>query len=393
MYTMNSRKQIKIAMILKLAHASWRDFLSGFLEAAHGYPWWNLRILDPESFSPKIVDELERNDFSAVVVGDLRDDTAARLVDSPLIIELIGSQESEICRKQRNLLLVHNDDESIGRFAAEEFSRLGDFNSWAFVPADGNPQWSKLRCEGFRNALSAYGASTKTYSTKFTADSENDRLRLAKWLKVLPKPAAVFAAFDGRALNVLEACRAEKLNVPRQISIIGVDNDRLLCDFAKPTLTSIAPDHVGEGRLAAEKLVRFLGPRANRTSQTVLFSKKRIVERESTSFTPPAVALVRRAKAFIDENATQALTAGEVAAFLGVSRQLVDLRFRECESTSVAAYIRERRLFEVRQRLKAGKQSISSIARECSFANENHLRNLFKRRYGVSMRKFAAGRL
>ena len=46
------------------------------------------------------------------------------------------------------------------------------------------------------------------------------------------------------------------------------------------------------------------------------------------------------------------------------------------------------RLTEVKRRLRKTKQSIRGISRECGFANPNHLKNLFKRHFGMSMREY-----
>lgn len=385
---MKTPKLTKIAIVVNLANASWRDFLRGFLEAIHEFQGLNLKILDPADFSPEKLQELEHDNFSALVVGDPREDTAAQLAMSPMQVELVGSLQSPLLERRQGFLHIHHDDEDIGRFAADEFARLGEFNSWGFIPGDRNPQWTRLRLKGFRDRLSHHGVKLHTYSTRFPSGSPNDRLRLAKWLKELPKPAAIFTAFEDRALEMLNVCHSEKISVPGQVSVIVGDNDPLICDYAKPTLSSIAPDHVGEGRLAAIELSKLLRSGKPTTARTVLFTKKQLIERESSSFTPPAVTLVRAAKAYINENALRAITVAEVAAHVEASRSLLDMRFRQCESISVAAYIRDRRLFEVRKRLKAEHRSINSIARECSFENVNHLRNLFKRRYGISMREF-----
>ena len=48
----------------------------------------------------------------------------------------------------------------------------------------------------------------------------------------------------------------------------------------------------------------------------------------------------------------------------------------------------ETRLTEVKRRLRKTKQSIRGISRECGFANPNHLKNLFKRHFGMSMREY-----
>ena len=88
--------------------------------------------------------------------------------------------------------------------------------------------------------------------------------RLPDWLAALPKPAAVMAALDERAIEILSACGEARIQVPRQVAVIGVDNDELLCDFSDPPLSSVLPDHVREGALAAAELNRMLRSRKPR---------------------------------------------------------------------------------------------------------------------------------
>ena len=46
------------------------------------------------------------------------------------------------------------------------------------------------------------------------------------------------------------------------------------------------------------------------------------------------------------------------------------------------------RLNEVKRRLRKTNASIRAISRECGFANPNHLKNLFKRQFGITMRDY-----
>ncbi|MBR4616251.1 MAG: substrate-binding domain-containing protein [Kiritimatiellae bacterium] len=46
------------------------------------------------------------------------------------------------------------------------------------------------------------------------------------------------------------------IKVPTQIAILGVDNDELYCVNSRPTLSSVHPNHVELGRMAAESLDR-----------------------------------------------------------------------------------------------------------------------------------------
>ncbi len=65
---------------------------------------------------------------------------------------------------------------------------------------------------------------------------------------------------------------------------------------------------------------------------------------------------------------------------------MLDLRFREAGKGTVGAFITQRKLAEVKGLLVRTKTPIAQLADLCGFANENALKNLFKRATGVSMR-------
>ena len=385
---MEKRSSEKIVLALNLAHASWRDFLAGFLEAVSSdNPLWNVRIIDPRDFTVKRIGELEREGIDGLVIGDISQEAADMLVSSTIPLVVIGSQSTSLVSRSKNIVNVHNDDEDIGRAGAAALLELGNFGTYGFIPKGRNVYWSRLREKGFRSEVAKSGRSAKVYRSPFDDGSSEDMIRLRKWLSAIEKPAALMAAYDARALNILEACKNEGFAVPGQICILGVDNDRLLCESTKPTLSSVAPDHIGEGRIAADALNNLLR-RASRRAKSVLCSSKTVIGRESTSPVSPARSLIRRALAYIDAHATEDIKVTDVIRHLGVSRSLVELRFRQFHTTTLAEAIRGRRLEEVKRHLAKSRSPIQTVSRECGFMNVNHLKNAFRRRFGMSMREF-----
>ena len=71
---------------------------------------------------------------------------------------------------------------------------------------------------------------------------------------------------------------------------------------------------------------------------------------------------------------------------LGVSRRILDLRFRELLRTTVHAVLRERRLEEVKRLLAGTDKTVGQITEQCGFTSAGHLKNLFRRIFGCSMR-------
>lgn len=381
----NGQDSATIALCIDLAHGGWRDLLSGFLETSKERKDWSLRIIDPSDFTLRKIDELERSGVRGLVVGHVGDPIARRLLSSPIPVVLVGSQASAVSRRTADIAYVHHDDVSIGNEGADVLSRLGSFRSMAFLPAHGDPYWSELRRQGFSRFLSGQGKRIAVFRCPFGRGTEEYEKRLGKWVEALPKPAAVMAACDSCAIDLIASCKKAAISVPRQVSVLGVDNDALLCETASPTLSSVAPDHVEEGRLVVRTLARLLARRHDRPI-TVLCSKKTSVLRESTASTVPATTLIRRALEFVKTHASEDIRVYDVVAHLGVSRALVELRFRQFHEKSLARAILEARLQEVRRRLLRSSATCVSIARSCGWDNPGVLRNAFRRHYGISMR-------
>lgn len=383
------KKTLKIRNVIvavNLADASWRDFLTGFFDYARTGVHWNIRLLQSSEELSREAGDLIRAD--GIVSGIRADDkTAAAFHATKIPLVLIGMEDERLTRRT-GTTVIRNDNEDIGAFAARHFLSLGRFNSFGFVTTNTDEPWSALRAQGFQRILDADGLDSHQFRTNFVPGSSEDLARLTRWVRELPKPAAVFAAYDRRAIHVLSACKDAGLSVPGQVAVIGVDNDRLLCDFADPPLSSIAPDHEEEGRIAAQTLDEMMRERPRKRPDRILITDKRIVERESARQTTPATTLLRRATDYIVRNATKNIKTADVARHLGVSRSLLDLRFREANGKTTSTFIAETRLAEVKRRLRKTRQSIRGISRECGFANPNHLKNLFKRHFGMSMRDY-----
>ena len=171
--------------------------------------------------------------------------------------------------------------------------------------------------------------------------------------------------------------------------LLGVDNDETFCTSASPQMSSIEFDAENEGRMAIDLLLRMMSARKAKTARTICCgTAKRIVERESTRPPAPAAYLIERATAFIAENATKGIGPKDVAAHLGVSRTLLDLRFREMGGATVGELISEQRLAALSNMLRKSKGPIVQAIKECGFGSVNHAKAVFKKRFGMTMREY-----
>jgi LacI family transcriptional regulator len=245
--------------------------------------------------------------------------------------------------------------------------------------------WSKLRGDAFVSELKSKGLDCACYAhPPLDRDNAKD---FKKWIRGLRKPVALFVACDDQALTVIETCRAASLNVPRDVSVIGVDDDEIIDESCDPTLTSIRPNHERQGFIAAARLCDMMAGKSDvqRHSEIPILN---ISVRNSTRNESPAGILVQEALSYIAKNVRYGLDPSAVAHHFKVSRRLLDLRFREIADTSVNAAIREHQLADVCNRLKHSQTPIEKIAELCGFTNANYLKTLFKKRFGMTMRDF-----
>ncbi|MDX9866575.1 MAG: helix-turn-helix transcriptional regulator, partial [Kiritimatiellia bacterium] len=94
------------------------------------------------------------------------------------------------------------------------------------------------------------------------------------------------------------------------------------------------------------------------------------------------------AVAYIQTHACRGIGVPDVACHLKVSRRLADLRFRQLQGRSILEAIRQCRLEEVRRLLVDTDLPIGVIGERCGYPNENYLKNLFKARFGLTMRDY-----
>lgn len=284
---------------------------------------------------------------------------------------------------------VLSDHVAIGRLAAQHVLSLGRFATYIFVGDTERNRWGRGRRIGFERELRRHTLNASTFIPAPSALRLIDRERFCDWLKTKRTPMALFAASDRIAVQCISCCHSLGLDIPKDVAILGVDNDESLISSCDPRLSSILPNFTEAGYAAARMLDDV---RSGRTVPKVrLFAPLTLVERASTAPLSPSAKLVEDALACIAVHANEGLTPATLAVRLHVSRPLLDLRFRELKQVSVANAIRTRRLEEVARLLRGTNYSVRQIGRLCGFKNERSLKNVFKRTYGMSMTDFRKG--
>ena len=375
-----------IVLLLLLSKASGRDILGGLSAYVRKTRCrWRLHVVNSDL--TRAGDDLARVleiGADGVVAHGVTDATTGPLATFAGPIVWIGTSGERLPGRVGPLTYVNGDEEAIAGVGARYLESLGRFRSFGFVSRVPESK----RGPAFRAHFAERGLEASIHVWDDPRHGGGTRReRLESWLHSLPRPAAVMAENDQLGLDVLEAAARADLRVPRDLAVLGVDNDELLCETAEPTLASVAVDHVRLGELAAEAMRRLLAD-PNQPSFTLLAPTRGVVERQSARPVAPAAALAERAVAFIRRNATRGITSSDVAAHLGVSRSLADLRFRQTMGESMLAMILRLRLEAVKRKLRDTAMPIGQVTASCGFPCAEHAKRLFKARFGCSMREW-----
>ncbi len=379
------QRKIKRVLVALWMGTSGRDILSGIFRHVQAKVRWDITLVQlPNGFRPEIIEDAMRTGIDGIIASDFSSSQIKQIVETTAIpCVAIGSSTIMSRPCGGAVSFVGCDDKAIGAMAARHFLSLGTFNGFGFVHADGGKGERDMREIGFSDTLAQTGKTSSVFTSSRRPDEQMDARKITDWLRSLPKPAAILCYYDPLAVQILNICRDCSISVPQQVSVLGVDNDPLLCDFSVPPLSSVMPDHERAGLLAARELDRMF-TRPNRPPHVVVCPPIKIVERESTRPLTPAAHLIRKAHAFIDSHVASGIRVKDVVSYLKVSRRLADLRFREIENCTIRDAIESQRMSLAEKALMDTGQTIRRIASDCGYANANTFEIVFRKLHGRS---------
>ena len=188
-----------------------------------------------------------------------------------------------------DLPTVRIDNVAAAVTATEHLVALGH-RVIAHVGGPAGDPLARHRAEGFATAIAAAGldpAQCPVLSGDFTVPS--GEAAMAQLLTRYPRPTAVFAANDEIAIGALQAAQREGLNVPADISIVGIDDQRI-GSLNEPPLTTVAVPKAELGSVAMGQLLDML--EGEPLPEKVIVLPTALLVRRTTA--GPAVAKVAR---------------------------------------------------------------------------------------------------
>ncbi|WP_405730646.1 LacI family DNA-binding transcriptional regulator [Streptomyces sp. NBC_01537] len=146
--------------------------------------------------------------------------------------------------------------------------RIGFVNNLDDIPA------THGRLKGYRAALAeAAIADDPDLVVTETADSAGGYRAARRLLEGVARPTALFCFNDRMAMGAYRAAAELGLSIPADLSVIGFDNQELICEGVFPKLTTVALPHYEMGARAITQLLALIeapGPIAGPAAQEML---------------------------------------------------------------------------------------------------------------------------
>lgn len=274
------------------------------------------------------------------------------------------------------------DDWAVGREAAETFSFTG-FRSLACL-GNGTP-YSDQRIEGFKKAFSNIELPFSVYiengfeDTRYSESFHRPSMEMNKWLELLPKPVGIFAVHDPLGRFLCSACTQLGLEIPTDVSVIGANNDPLVCGLTYPMLSSVSIPWDTLGEQVATAMERMIAGEKLQTEEPILVQPSGVILRHSANHLALEDPLLRRAMSFLNERMQAQISIGILCEELNIPRRTLERKFKEQFKCTPWEMLCQLRVKKAKQLLAETNHPISMISELAGFNDAERMAVVFKR--------------
>jgi LacI family transcriptional regulator len=348
-----------------------RELLKGVAGFARMRPEWSLLlrpVMGRDQWTPRALAEYDG------IIARVRD---AKLDEWLAQMRLPAINVADALERKR-LPFVGTDELRAGELAGEYLLGLG-YRQVAFY-GDLRLRHAQGRLEGLARTLRARNLHPPLHfgpvDSPVTDTHSEGTGELAAWLKSLPRPSAIVAASDRLALTIAETCRTVGIRIPDDVALLGVNNDELLCELARPTLSSIDLGAEKIGRDAAAVLDAWIT--TGRRPQSIPDPPSpRIVARASTGIAADVDPRVSSALSFIRARAAMGIGVRDVLDHVAASRTAVEVGLKQTVGRSIHREIQHQQLLHAQSLLLTSDLSMGEVAIRSGYRTQQHFCRVF----------------
>lgn len=367
-----------VALLIETSNAYARGILEGIIEYQRQHDGWSIYLPEQDrgATPPKWLRTWQGDGIIARIESDAIA-TAVKRAGIPTV-------DVSAARRLDGIPWVETDDACVARLAIEHLWERG-FRQLAFC-GDPSFNWSKWRSDHFVAQLTARGIDCHLFETTGRLSKgyswPREQKHLAQWLKKLPKPIGLMASYDIRAQQILDLCRELEIHVPDEVAVVGVDNDPIVCNLSYPSLSSVIPNAMGAGFLAAEILEKMMRGESI-PADAHLLAPLGVATRQSTDILAVSDPDIRKAARFIRDNACSGITVLDVLREVPLSRRVFENRFQKATGKTPHDAILAQRLKRVEELLRESDLSLDAIAQKTGFEHSEYMSVVFRKEFKI----------
>lgn len=378
--------QKQVALLVETSNGYCRGLLEGIIAYTKSTGNWSVHLMEQErgAAPPAWLESWEGDGIIARIETDR---IGRELKKSGLpIVDLSAA------RHISGVPWADTDDYAIARLAIDHFTERG-FRHLAYC-GDAGFVWSVKRSKHFRELAGRAECSfhehhcTPRYDSTYSPIEEAEKIRA--WLQELPRPIAIMGCYDFMAQQVLDGCRQLDIAVPEQIAVLGVDNDRLLCELSNPPLSSIRPNTWHTGYEAAQLLDRMMNGEKIDDQQPLITQPLGIQIRESTDTLAIDDEEIAMALGYIRRHAAENIRVADVVRQGSLSRRALEHRFQKRVGHTPSEEIQRVRINLIKSLLQNTDHSIAEIAERTGFTYAEYMTATFRRETGQTPTQYRA---
>jgi LacI family transcriptional regulator len=239
-----------------------------------------LAVMDPTENSgiPRVVSERQVEGLIALGGGDLTDQLIVSLAEYQLPVVLV---DNYLLEPVVDCVLPDNE---MGAYAATQHLLAQGHRRIAIIMGPSKYKSLTDRLQGYVRAMMEAGLASCTdlMQPSLSQGTPNKGYREAQALLQRPeRPTAIFCISDRTAFGALAAVKEARLQVPRDIALVGFDNVRD-SEYTNPPLTTVQVPKQELGLVAMERLIDLINGQPMNTLPMKLVLPTRLVVRESS---------------------------------------------------------------------------------------------------------------
>lgn len=361
----------KIGLMLYRDQSWSRSLLPGITRYARAMTNWELQLL---KVNPDAGDLLACDGL----IGPIYDDPSSEALQT-IRARQIPTINISGARPPTDIPLVTHDNELAGQMGAQHLMALG-LEHFACIILRGTLV-SDHRARGFSETLREAGFPPPQMINL------PEKPGSAKVLSDVPTPVGIFAINDLRARHLEQYLRHyKKLEMPRDVALVGCDNDFMQCELCATPISSVDLDLEEVGFQAARQLDQLL--QGKHAQPCTLIPPRGIARRRSSDYLLHEDSMVRRVLDQLRTRFQEKLSPSDLAKEQGLTPRHVQRRFKAATGKTLQQTLLEIRLDKARKLLLDTPLTIAEVAMETGFSDINRFPGYFRKRYGSTPRAF-----